>query len=241
MTEKDNGGTLTPTANSDSRSEFVLPNSDLVIQNLVAEIRRQGLRKVADRAKVSTGAIDGMAKGSRPRLDTFLALAAATGFEVAGVTGAAATADSGSGSDLVPVYLVGAPASAGGGLMPVDDDLGELLGLSERFLRRHGLTPNAVAACDVVGDSMEKPDGTGIRNGTLVLVNTATTPGDVLTGRIYVIVREQDVFIKRLERLLDGTLTMHSDNPRYASETIPKELADQFHVVGEVRAKIERL
>ena len=140
--------------------------------------------------------------------------------------------------DLVPVHLVGPSASAGGGLVPVDDELGELLGLSERFLRRYGLTPNAVAACDVVGDSMEREDGTGIRNGCIVLVDTAISVSEVLTGRVYVIVREQDVLIKRLEKRLDGSLIMHSDNPRYAPEPIPPNLFDQFHVVGEVRAQI---
>ena len=205
------------------------------MKELRGAIEKEGVTAVIRNSGVSAGAVDGVMKGSRPRLDTFLSLAYAVRMDLGFLSGTERPASDG----LVPVHLVGPPASAGGGLVPIDDELGELLGLSERFLRRYGLTPNAVAACDVVGDSMEKPDGSGIRNGAIALVDTSVTPGDVKTGRTYVIVREQDVLIKRLEHRLDGQLIMHSDNPKYAPEAIPPNLADQFHIVGEVRCAID--
>ena len=232
--------TVTADANGDGRSQLGGENSDRLLDELRDAIRAATPAEVARKSGVGKSTVSGIMAGTRPRSDILARLADAAGMTVQLRRKGQVAEVAGGKSDLVPVHLVGAPASAGGGLVPVDDELGELLGLSERFLRRHGLTPNAVAACDVVGDSMEKPDGSGIRNGSLVLVDTSTTPDKVLTGRIYVIVRENDVLIKRLERRLDGTLIMHSDNPRYASETIPQSLADQFHVAGEVRAKIEQ-
>ena len=229
---------MTEDGKSGRGSQFSATNSDAMLEQLRDAIREASPAEVARRSGVGKSTVSAILGGTRPRSDIMAKLAAAVGLELA-LVGSSRRRSTTATSDLVPVHLVGPPASAGGGLVPIDDELGELLGLSERFLRRYGLTPNAVAACDVVGDSMEKPDGTGIRNGAIALVDTSVTPSDVKTGRTYVIVREQDVLIKRLEHRLDGQLIMHSDNPKYAPEAIPPNLADQFHIVGEVRCAID--
>jgi len=110
-----------------------------------------------------------------------------------------------------------------------------MMGFSERWLRSLGLRPSATAAITVEGDSMTRPDGSGIPDGALALVDTAITADDVKTGCIYVIVRGDELLVKRVEHQLDGTVTLHSDNPRYSPERVPPDVMERLHIAGRVR------
>lgn len=43
-----------------------------------------------------------------------------------------------------------------------------------------------------------------------------------------------DLIVKRLERRLDGGLIVHSDNARYAPETLARNQLDTLHILGRV-------
>ena len=51
---------------------------------------------------------------------------------------------------------------------------------------------------------------------------------------IYVIELRGDMLVKRVQRKLDGSLVVKSDNPAYEPETISAEKADEFRVVGRM-------
>lgn len=215
------------------------------------EIARQnGSRRTAREAGVSHGTVDKFLAGSHPRFDTFEAICGALGLQVALVPKGERVFQSPNEAlrleaehevrraDLVPVPLATASASAGTGLIPIEGEEGFQIGLSERWLRAHGLTPRHVVAVPVIGDSMEREDDGGIPDGSTVLVDTTPDGRELRSGQVYVLTRETEVFLKRIERQLDGTLVMHSDNPRYAPTVVPRKLLDELYVAGQVRHMI---
>lgn len=77
-----------------------------------------------------------------------------------------------------------------------------------------------------LGDSMR---GT-FNDGDPIIVDQGVT--DVTVEGIYVLRRDDELFIKRLQRQLDGTLMMISDNPRYPPQHITDDARKTFDVVG---------
>lgn len=208
------------------------------------------LTAFAKKTEQTYGTMRKYLEGSTPGLDKAAAIAAAMGVNLEWLAtgrgpkhaGGVETIDVSSGGDLVRVRHVAASASAGPGLVAVEDaeEDGEML-FSAAFLRRRGMTPNAAAALRIEGDSMQRPDGTGIPDGSLVLVDTAITEEDVVTGCVYVLVREDELLIKRIERHMDGTITLHSDNPRYSPERIEPAMMQRLHIAGRLRLVIREV
>lgn len=65
------------------------------------------------------------------------------------------------------------------------------------------------------------------------VIDTAQTR--ILADGIYCLCAENQIFIKRLQRNLDGTLLLISDNPRYHPQTIDKlTLEERTTIVGRV-------
>ena len=67
-----------------------------------------------------------------------------------------------------------------------------------------------------------------------ILVNQDET--NVIDGKLYAIRYGDELRVKYLSRRLDGTLILHSANPRYKDEEVPPELANEhISVIGRVR------
>lgn len=79
-----------------------------------------------------------------------------------------------------------------------------------------------------VGDSMHPT----IRDGDLLLVDT--TERSVGSFGIYVLELGGERLVKRVQRKVDGSLVLISDNPVYEPDTVPAELAQDLVVVGRV-------
>lgn len=77
-----------------------------------------------------------------------------------------------------------------------------------------------------LGDSMR---GT-FNDGDPIIVDQGVK--EVTVEGIYVLRRDDELFIKRLQRQLDGTLMMISDNPRYPPQHITDDARKTFDVVG---------
>ena len=90
-------------------------------------------------------------------------------------------------------------------------------GVSDRFELIHS-----------TGDSMEPT----IRRHAICLVdrrqNTINDDG------VYCIQTENQIFIKRILRNFDGSITMISDNPQYPPAQVPRALLDNATVIGRV-------
>ena len=191
----------------------------------------------AAKAGMSEGALRSYLSGTIPRADKILQIAKAANVSAGWLlTGTENTRPSDNPvMGLIEIPRFDISASAGPGLIPSNPDDVEHLGLSETWLRSLGFQPPSIAAITIEGDSMTKPDGTGIPPGAMGLVDTAIGEEDIRTGLVYVIVREDELLVKRIERRLDGTLILHSDNPRYGSEQIPADMMPRIHIAGRVR------
>ena len=77
-----------------------------------------------------------------------------------------------------------------------------------------------------LGDSMR---GT-FNDGDPIIVDQGIK--EVTVEGVYVLRRDGELFIKRLQRQLDGTLMMISDNPRYPPQHITDDARKAFDVVG---------
>ena len=93
-----------------------------------------------------------------------------------------------------------------------------------------GCNPNALRVTDALGDSMEPT----LPAGSWVFVETDARRVDV--DGIWVLKdRNGEYFIKRVQRRLDNTWLVLSDNPAYPPMTVGPELQRELEVLGRVR------
>jgi phage repressor protein C with HTH and peptisase S24 domain len=84
-----------------------------------------------------------------------------------------------------------------------------------------------VTACD---DAMAPT----LLSDDLLLVDTQQNDQIALQSGIYVLLRDNVLYARRLQYNIDGSLLIRSDNPMYASETVREEELDAVIVVGRV-------
>ncbi|WP_066558971.1 S24 family peptidase [Croceicoccus bisphenolivorans] len=120
-------------------------------------------------------------------------------------------------------------ASAGPGALAEDDAPVGHLGFAEGWLREMGLTPSALTALSVAGDSMDPT----LSDGDEILVARADTQfGGRLRDGIHVIRRDGTLLVKRLLFEREGQVSVISDNKAYPSDAnVP---LDEVEVLGRV-------
>lgn len=120
-------------------------------------------------------------------------------------------------------------ASAGAGALADDDAPVGHLGFSEGWLREMGLTPHALTALSVAGDSMDPT----LADGDEILVARADAQlGGRLRDGIHVIRRDGTLLVKRLLFEREGRVSVISDNKAYPSDAdVPLE---DVEVLGRV-------
>lgn len=128
---------------------------------------------------------------------------------------------------LVPRYDV--TASAGPGTHVVGETQVGEIAFERRWMRRHlGRAGSDFALVDVSGQSMEPTlfDGATI----VVDLRQKSTEG----GGIFVLRREADLFVKRVQRRVNGDLQVISDNPAFQQDIVPAGSELQLEVIGRV-------
>lgn len=119
--------------------------------------------------------------------------------------------------------------SAGAG-PAIDNDGAEIvahLPFPVGFLRKLHIKPERVRAVRAHGDSMEPT----VPDGMLVLINTAVS--DLQDGRIYAIRAPDGLRLKRIQRQIDGSVMLISDNrDKYLPETLSRDDAATIEVAG---------
>lgn len=129
------------------------------------------------------------------------------------------------GYSVVPYRDV--EASAGGGAFVDDERITDYFVFHTWWLRRvMGLNPKQASLITVVGDSMEP----SLRQGDLLLIDH--NQNQVIRDSIYILRMDGLLLAKRLQRMIDGTVLIRSDNPAYKEQAIPKESTPDLHIIG---------
>ncbi|MZH02439.1 MAG: transcriptional regulator [Nitrospinae bacterium] len=126
---------------------------------------------------------------------------------------------------FVPKYDV--QVSAGQGSLIHSEQIVSHLAFHENWIRQElGLDPNHIVLIQAVGDSMNPT----FNAGALLLVNTKVN--QIKNDSIYVINRDDELIVKRIQDLWNGQIKIKSDNPKYEPLIIQK--TDALKIVGEV-------
>lgn len=91
-----------------------------------------------------------------------------------------------------------------------------------------GLNPKNLVLISAVGDSMEPT----LRPGDLLLLDLSAN--QIKHDAIYVINLDGELLAKRVQRLVDGTVIVTSDNAFYREQTIAPDKLDTLRVIGRV-------
>ncbi|MGE0256871.1 MAG: helix-turn-helix transcriptional regulator [Alphaproteobacteria bacterium] len=142
----------------------------------------------------------------------------------------AAPYDAGNAGEFVFVPRYDIRASAGPGAWLDQERVLDHMAFRADWVRRTlGADPRRLALIAAIGDSMEP----AIRAGDLLLVDTAVDR--IVDDAIYVIAVDSTLMVKRIQRFLDGAVTIKSDSPAYDPQHLPPERAAGLHVAGRVR------
>ena len=135
-------------------------------------------------------------------------------------------------------YFSNVRASAGGGADVFGEDY-EIVKLDKKLMKaiftdmsEEELKNKEIEAIRVDGESMEPT----LKDGSIIFVDR--TKKHISKDGIFVVSTPGGLFIKRLNRKVDGSIELISDNKLYSTEVLaPSEV----HIVGKVVGEIERL
>ncbi|WP_417447410.1 LexA family transcriptional regulator [Kangiella sp.] len=142
------------------------------------------------------------------------------------------TGDKYAGSDtskLLPVPQYAIQASAGGGSLVEAEPIEQHLTLSKEWLKREGINNKDLIGIYAKGDSMEPTIASG---DSLLIDREDNLIGS--DGGIYVINYEGELFVKRVQKLLDGRIAVTSDNKNHMSIEISKHDLERLKIIGRV-------
>jgi phage repressor protein C with HTH and peptisase S24 domain len=184
-----------------------------------AEPSRERLIALADAAKVG---IAWLARGEGP----------APTFPQNEDGGRRRPAEAGAESDTGPFLLLPRrPDGVAAGVGPAPPPSMETgyIGFRHDWVRSTlGLEPKDVIMESAVGESMVP----SIRHGDLLLVDT--TDRGISSFGIYVLEIGGERLVKRVQRKLDGSLVLISDNPTYETDQVSGAMLQNVTVIGKV-------
>ncbi|MEL0621495.1 S24 family peptidase [Marinomonas arenicola] len=120
-------------------------------------------------------------------------------------------------------------ASAGQGALVEAENIDQHLAFKESWLRKSGINPANLIAIYARGDSMEPTIYSG---DSLVIDKTKNTVTS--DGGVYVINYDGELFVKRVQKQLNGLVAITSDNKNYQPMTIPLEGLAKLKIIGRV-------
>lgn len=209
--------------------------------NIGKAIKEKGYthEQIAEELGVTRQAVSQWSSGRvQPSLQRLRKLAEFLGTTVGYLTGdeeASATpfrmADTSEKVDgLVRVPILDASASCGPGADPTGADIVGAVDFQPTFIRSlPGVVgPSNLHIVHADGDSMEPT----IHDRSFCIVDGKQN--ELRRDGIYCLQAENQIFIKRIQRNLDGTLTLLSDNERYQPKVIDRATLDSMKVIGRV-------
>lgn len=117
---------------------------------------------------------------------------------------------------------------------PEFDDMVQQLRLSKRWIRQHteATSFEQLARIELRGDHMAPT----LANGSTLLIDTAIRR--IEGAAVYVLIREAEIFVRRVQKNIDGSYALSSDNPAYQPEVISDPLKAGIVVCGRVVAAL---
>lgn len=128
----------------------------------------------------------------------------------------------------VPFLEVRASAGRGRASLPAETVAESHFLFSEAWLRSLGVSAHSAELLQAQGDSMHPT----IQDGDLMLVDRGY--GEVVHGKIYALVVNDLVVVKRVNFLAIGGMMLISDNDRYPAETVSRNEVDALSFQGRV-------
>ena len=134
--------------------------------------------------------------------------------------------------DWIRVPLLDVYGSCGGG--GALDNANKIVGAIDFYTPFLRTLPGVIATGDnfelihSTGDSMEPT----IRRHAVCLIDRRQNI--INDDAIYCIQTENQLFLKRVVRNFDGSITLISDNPQYPPTQVPRELLENAKVIGRV-------
>jgi hypothetical protein len=131
----------------------------------------------------------------------------------------------------VALSVLDVGASMGHGITrPAQENIVMNMIVDENWLRRHATftSPDNLSIVTGIGDSMQPT----FEDGDPLLVDVGVR--EIRLDAIYVLALHDELFIKRVQRKMDGSLVIISDNPRYAPQPIEESDRSTFQVLGRV-------
>jgi phage repressor protein C with HTH and peptisase S24 domain len=128
--------------------------------------------------------------------------------------------------------------SAGPGAVVDSENVHYLMAFRKDWLRNEvGINPDkpdSVVIITAKGNSMDSGQNrdSDIHDGDLLLVDRCVE--HIEEDAIYAIQVDEHLIIKRIQRLIDGSVNILSDNPSYDPQSIPAAQVDSIRIAGRI-------
>lgn len=198
-------------------------------------IGSQSVLAFSKRCGISDSLVRKYLAGSLPGTDNLVVMAKAAGVSIAWLaagegdqTAHAATSQVVEEDAYAYVPLYDARCSAGSGAWNERSHVLVNLSFTRYSLRKQGLSPANLACLRVDGDSM-----TGLLDdGDTVMIDQSR---NTLEGEgVYVLLLDDHLYAKLLQRQFDGSVLIISHNKAYKELTVPRDRLDELQIVGRV-------
>ena len=210
----------------DIKRESVIPDGTTEKLRLVVH-KSGGTKQVAARAGVALSTLGSYLAGGEMKLTTAKLICAACGVSLAWLIGESRSAeldgiDTGS-EELIQIPCARPQSDAG------RDDPACHIAFSADWVRTYlDRAPAQLLALEAQGSAMEPT----VHQGDLLLIDTSSSV--ISSLEIHVVEVGGELLVRRLERCLDGSIIIRTDNDRFLPQTLAGSDRDALRVVGRV-------
>ncbi len=195
-------------------------------------LRERGITQgsLAQRVGVTRQAVSAWIDGARPRPTHLKAIAEALELEPWQITGERPEEDPEAEGERIRIPVLNIEAACGGGAWETEPRVVQRIDLDIRFVRSlPGVTGTSqLEIINAQGDSMEPT----IQDKAFCLIDR--NQRRITRDGIYCIFSAEQLFLKRVQRNLDGSLTLLSDNPLYESVRISAADMERTTIIGRL-------
>jgi phage repressor protein C with HTH and peptisase S24 domain len=219
-----------------------LPVLQSLFERVEFAIKPDSIRNFASKIDVSEGTLRRVLKGEDPKLSIIERIADTASIDLMWlITGQSSTSIEHSFSPaqanvrledfneefvLVPGYHV--TVSAGYGAFNDQTQISRHLAFRKKWIEYKNLEKSELAVVFAKGDSMEPT----IHNNNSILVDLSDKK--LSEGLIYVVRLGEELYAKRLQQYLDGSVRLISDNKEYVEQVVKPNELEQLEIIGKV-------